>query len=434
MTQPVAMPVEGTAAAGRPPAGIRFAVRTLMRTYLAALRAIERWGRNRVRQAAPGPQRLLLTLTFHAPNWALAHLKPLAASRFCAHITVVATSPLPPIEKVTVVMPPGWLQRVVGRVPARLATYAWLAVRLRPDYIGGFHLLFNGLAAALLARLVGARSMYFCVGGPMEVIGGGIWSENKLFERLRVPDPVVERQLVSTLRRFDLVVTMGERAKETFRSWGVEGRIAVIPGGIDGSTFKPSDRRDIDIIVVARLAPIKRIDLFLSMLRIVADQRPGVRAVVVGDGVMRPALVEMAEQLGLTANVSFVGHQSNVAEWLQRSRLFMLTSDSEGLALSLMEAMICGTVPVVSAVGELSTLVQNAENGYVVESRAPHAFAAPVLELLTSPARLEQCSAAALRTSRTYERSVVSSHWDGVLDSHSDAAEIGCLDPVASDA
>ena len=54
--------------------------------------------------------------------------------------------------------------------------------------------------------------------------------------------------------------------------------------------------------------------------------------------------------------MSFVGHQEDVAAWLSKSRVFVLTSDSEGLSLSMMEAMMCGLPAVVSDVGDLGDL------------------------------------------------------------------------------
>ena len=63
---------------------------------------------------------------------------------------------------------------MVGGTPARLLTFAWLALRERPHVLGGFHLLLNGLVTQLLARLCGARSLYFCGGGPTEVLDGGV--------------------------------------------------------------------------------------------------------------------------------------------------------------------------------------------------------------------------------------------------------------------
>jgi glycosyltransferase involved in cell wall biosynthesis len=151
-------------------------------------------------------------------------------------------------------------------------------------------------------------------------------------------------------------------------------------------------------------------------MREVAAEVPGLRAVVVGDGVLRVSLESMASIFGLGGHVTFTGHQPDVASWLQRSRIFMLTSDSEGLALSLMEAMTCGAVPVVSAVGELPTLVEHGENGYVVSGREPHAFAAPVLQLLKAPEDLERFSSAAVRASRRFELQAVAAEWERAFD------------------
>jgi len=50
-------------------------------------------------------------------------------------------------------------------------------------------------------------------------------------------------------------------------------------------------------------------------------------------------------------------------------------SDSEGLSLSLMEAMMCGLLPVVSHVGDLEDLVKDGINGYLVAERTPQEFA-----------------------------------------------------------
>jgi glycosyltransferase involved in cell wall biosynthesis len=56
--------------------------------------------------------------------------------------------------------------------------------------------------------------------------------------------------------------------------------------------------------------------------------------------------------LGIDRNVRFAGHQNTVEDWLRKSKVFVLTSDSEGLSLSMMEAMMCGLPAIVSDVGE----------------------------------------------------------------------------------
>ena len=180
---------------------------------------------------------MVLTGTFYSTNWIEAHLAPLAAAKACAGVTIVSLKGVPALTKVEVRRPPAWLVRSFGEVPSRLLTFWWVALRTRPCYVGGFHLLMNGLAAALVGRLVGARSIYLCVGGPAEVLGGGVRAENRLFGRMETPDAVVERRLVTAIDAFDLVVTMGTSAARFFRERGVRAPIHVVAGGIDQRRF-----------------------------------------------------------------------------------------------------------------------------------------------------------------------------------------------------
>jgi glycosyltransferase involved in cell wall biosynthesis len=336
---------------------------------------------------------------------------------------MVATSPVPPVEGVEAIYPPTWLRRCIGRVPARLLVFAWVAVRTRPHVIGAFHLLFNGLFASLLARCLGARSMYFCVGGPAEMLSGGIWSENRFFERLPSPDPTVERWLIEAVGTNDLVITMGTRAVEFFRKHGVTTAIHVVPGGIDPKRFDGSGKvATYDAILVGRLARIKRIDLFIRAIDRLSRTRPDVRALIVGDGALAGELKALVVELGLTERVIFAGHQQDVAPWLRQSKVFVLTSDSEGLALSLMEAMMCGLPAVVSDVGDLGDLVADGVNGYLVPSREADAFAARLSTVLSDPSTYSSFASAARDSARRFETAETIRLWDRVLPM--DAAEV----------
>jgi glycosyltransferase involved in cell wall biosynthesis len=362
--------------------------------------------------------RILLTGTFYADNWARAHLLPLANATQCARLCVVSTWPVPTTEKLEVVYPPQWLSRMVNPVSARLLTFFWLGLRMRPHIVGGFHLLLNGLLSVILARLVGARAMYFCVGGPAELLGGGVMSENRVFEKLRVPDPVLERQLLDTVSTFDLVITMGKRAIDFFRQHGVDTEFHVVSGGMDAKRFYGAEQpASIDLVLVARLVTIKRIDLFLAAVRLVCDTLPAAKAVIVGDGPLRATLQAKAEALGIAANVTFVGHQANVEAWLRQARIFVLTSQSEGLALSLMEAMFCGLPAIVPQVGDLSELVEDGVNGYLVADQTPQTFAKHICDLLTNDERYGKFSRAARAAAQRYESEAVTRRWDEVIAS-----------------
>ena len=391
-------------------------LRNLMLLYALSLGVARIVGRRPRSRGRTEGQRILLTGTFYSENWVTAHLRPLAASKNCARVWMVATYPIPSIAKVEVIRPAPWLCRLAGAVPARLMTFAWLSLRRRPDIVGGFHLLVNGLLAALMARLVGARSLYICTGGPSEIIDGGIWAENRIFGKLVTPDPVIERRLIRAVRVFDLVITRGARAVEFFRQHGVRTALHVVTGGIDAKRFAPDDTsRSTDLVIVGRLAAIKRIDVFLRTLALVAEKMPDVSATIVGDGELRQDLERLVGELGLEQRVVFAGHQTDVDSWLKGAKVFVLTSDSEGLALSLIEAMMCGLPAVVSDVGELGDLVENGVNGYLVPRRSPEAFADRICELLQNGDKLAAFSGAARQAALQHETGRVAHRWDEIL-------------------
>lgn len=364
-----------------------------------------------------GRYRIALTGRVFNENWSVAHLLPLAASERCAEVTFVSTYPVPPMPGVKTIYPPAWLVRLIGGSPARLVVFALGVLRHRPDVVGGFHMKVNALAAVTLAPLIGARSMYFCVGGPVEVLDGGIHGEAKTFERMETPDAVVERRLVSAADSADLIVTMGTRAMDFFRQRGVTTRIRVVPGGIDPDEYSPSSSpRPTDVVLVGRLVAVKRIDVFLDAMRIVADQIPHVRAAILGDGSrLHDKLHAQAHALGLDANVIFVGYTKDVAGWLRQSKLFVLTSDSEGLSLALMQAMMSGLPAVVSDVGDLGDLVREGVNGHLVPRRCVQGFADRIVSLLRDDLRLAQFSQAARSAAMSFSTGRTIQRWNHIL-------------------
>lgn len=400
-------------------------LRILLECHWMMMSAAERIGPGK-RDAGEDGCDILLTGTFHSANWILSHLKPLALSRGIRRIRVVTSCPIPPLDKVEVVAPVQWLARLIGVVPARLFTFIYEAVRSRPHAVGGFHLLLNGLTAALTARICGARSIYFCVGGPAEVQGGGILSENRLFEKLRAPDRRIESLLIRAAGRFDLIITMGKGAKEFFRKEGVNAEIHVVSGGIDAVRFPCGGDPPLwDVLFIGRLAPVKRIDLLLRALKIVKGRISGVKALIVGDGQLRGELETLSGTLSLRDSVEFAGYRDDVSAALGRSRIFVLTSKTEGLSLALMEAMAAGLPAVVSDVGDLGDLVRDGGNGYLVRNQTPEAFAESIATLLDSP-DLRECMGREARSAMAgYDMKSVAERWNEILDQWRNGALTG---------
>ncbi len=416
------VPLDMTAPAARPELRTRVRrwimrriVRSFMLVYAGATALAGVVGRRPRALPAEGAD-ILLTGAFYSNNWIHSHLLPLARSERCRRLRVVSTFEIDALPKVELITPPRWLRRIAGDTGARLLTFIGVAIRTRPDIVGGFHLLINGLLAAFVARLVGARSLYFCVGGPAEVLDGGLSSENRLFERLEVPDPVVERRLLHALDRFDWIITMGTRARRFFAERGVRASCHVISGGLNAVRYFPATETPrADFIFVGRLVPIKRVDLFLDAIRQIANTRPGVSAIVVGDGKELPALQAQATRLGIGANVQFVGQRADIERWLRDARVFVMTSDSEGLSLALIEAMLCGLPAVVSDVGDLGDLVDDGVNGFLVQERTGAAFAKKMMEIIGDDVRRAGFARAARSGAERFELSSCVKLWDETL-------------------
>ena len=399
----------------------RHVIRALLGLHWAATRVLRAGRRPRVVDPSHRAH-VLLTGTFHSDAWIGAHLAPLAASPYCAGVVMVAAAPVPSIPNVTAVYPPAWLTRVAGSVGARLATFAWTAIRTRPDVVGGFHLLVNGLVAQLAAAAAGSRSLYFCVGGPTEFAGGGYAGENAYFARLGGSDQIVEAQLLRAALHFDDIVTMGTGAASFFKQRRPSVRVHVIGGAIDPSRFHPGQGDpDFDVIFVGRIVPIKRVDRLIGALALAATDLPSIRAVIVGEGPLRADMERLAGRLGIIDRVTFAGRQDDVGAWLRRARVFMLTSASEGVALSLMEATMCGLPAIVPAVGDLGDIVRTGNNGILVPDATEARLARAVVDLLNGQDEYWHFRQAAIAKSVSYRPEQVTALWTPVLRAQSGA-------------
>jgi L-malate glycosyltransferase len=408
----------------------RFSLRMIMAVYLSMLYILD----HLIPSGKHTPKNgfdILLTGTFYSKNWIDSHLYPLAQSKYCTSVKIVTIFPIEESDKIKVIYPSKLLRKVIGNVPARMLTFLWVGIRCRPAFVGGFHLLLNGLAAALLARLIQARSIYFCVGGPAEVMGGGITSGNRLFEKLKTPNAFIEQQLIKATKYFSIIITMGTKAVTFFQEHSIQSDFQVVSGGIDSKRFSPTDRQpDIDLIMVGRLEPIKRFDIFIKSVAEIKKRNPAVKATIIGDGSLAIELKRLTKDLELEENILFPGAQSNVEEWLRRSKIFMLTSDSEGLSLAVMEAMMCGLPAVVSNVGDLGDLVKDGKNGFLITKRSPLVFSTAVLNLLSSPDRLQAFSKHARKSAMQFSQEEIISRWNTILEKH---AQVNLDNPREND-
>lgn len=153
---------------------------------------------------------------------------------------------------------------------------------------------------------------------------------------------------------------------------------------------------DRTLISVGRLDTGKNPLLLVDGFALLARERPEVKLVVVGDGVLRKEMQVRIERHGIAGRVVFAGLRpaEEVAELLRRSHCFVLTSAYEGMPMSVLEALGCG-IPVVSTrVGEVERIVRPGINGEILSQATPEALSQALERCLERAYPSQACTAA----------------------------------------
>lgn len=158
------------------------------------------------------------------------------------------------------------------------------------------------------------------------------------------------------------------------------------------------------LVCIARLSEQKRIDILLLAIAQLLGKGVPCKCVIVGDGPLREELADYAVALGLTGHVFFEGFQKDTLQYLLAGTAFVLTSDTEGLPLALLEAMACGLPCIVTGVGGNVEAVTDRVHGLVVPAGSADEVAAAVAYLVTHPSeRVEMTKMARARAHKEFD-------------------------------
>jgi glycosyltransferase involved in cell wall biosynthesis len=190
------------------------------------------------------------------------------------------------------------------------------------------------------------------------------------------------------------VVTVSQaNADYIGRTFGVpSSHIRIVPCGVDTERFQPGNTNGLMaetplIVCVARQVAVKNLGLLLDACSLLAKRGTNFRCVLVGDGPCRDELEEKRVRLGLTEVVQMPGaaEQAEVLKWWQRASIGVLTSDNEGMPVSLMEAAACGVPVAATAVGGVPELIADGTTGLLIPPNDANSLAAALERLLSNP-------------------------------------------------
>jgi sugar transferase (PEP-CTERM/EpsH1 system associated) len=184
------------------------------------------------------------------------------------------------------------------------------------------------------------------------------------------------------------VVCVSEDSRELTARYGVSPRkLCTVWNGIDTARFAyhgPSPAGP--VVTVARLSLEKDIATLVRAAALALATNPGFRLEIAGDGPCLPQLKQSAAELGVTEQVRFLGQTEDIPGLLARSSLFVLPSLTEGISLTLLEAMAVGLPVVATAVGGNPEVVRDGETGFLVPPGDAASLAGAMNRLLGQPA------------------------------------------------
>lgn len=264
-----------------------------------------------------------------------------------------------------------------------------LCRRLRPDIV---HL--NSSKAGVLGRVAGAvarvPARVFTVHGWAFKAASGRAASAYLWADRAVRPLTTMVVCVSETER-----QAGLRARACSAGKTVVIRNAVDVDGMPVRAPQTRTSRPLEVVSVGRLAEPKDFETLVTAL---AGLPPGTaRLTILGDGPLRGEIEDLLRRLGVADSVVLAGEVADVRQRLAVADVFVLSSRSEGLPISVLEAMAAGLPVVASDVGGLHEVVVDGATGYLVAPGDATALAGRVAELAADPDLRTMLGAAARR-------------------------------------
>ncbi len=216
--------------------------------------------------------------------------------------------------------------------------------------------------------------------------------------------PPLFRMLYPRLtKRARRVICVSEVVRRSFAEAfpGLADRFVELPNGIRMQDYEklpprhecraqfhlaPGERL---IGTVGRMSPVKNHKLLIEAFARVREKVPDVNLAIIGEGELRSKLADYAADLGVSEYVSLVKETKQIDHFYGAIDVFVLSSDSEGMPLTLLEALASGVPVVATEVGGIPEVVESGKTGYLVPKGSAEFLAKRIVEILQEPAKAQ---------------------------------------------
>ncbi len=225
-------------------------------------------------------------------------------------------------------------------------------------------------------------------------------------------DPSFEPVVTFSINESDGVTAVSESLRDdTYSSFEILSNIEVIPNFIDLNRFHKQPKGQFKLAIcpngekllmhTSNFRKVKRIQDIIQVFAKVQKQLPA-KLLLVGDGPERSGMEALCRDLGVAADVRFLGKLDTIEEALSLADLFFLTSEKESFGLAALEAMAC-EVPVISSnAGGIPEVNIHGETGFVSEIGDIDDMVVNTVKILSDDALHMQMKANALARAKEF--------------------------------
>ncbi len=180
-------------------------------------------------------------------------------------------------------------------------------------------------------------------------------------------------------------------------------------------TFNETNKT-ITFVCVARLAAQKNHKLLLKAFSFVQNELQNTTLLLAGDGELLEDLKKEAKQLNINEHVHFLGNTDNIPEILNQSDIFVLSSNYEGLPMTILEAMGSALPIIATRVGGVPDIVK--ENGVLVEANDYKGLAKAMICLAEDKQLREEMGKKGLEIAKNYDIITIAKQYEELYRRH----------------
>jgi len=287
-----------------------------------------------------------------------------------------------------------------------LAVFFLIPIRIiltRPDYLMAIYNIPYGIFMTLFGQFFKIPVIISLIGDDIHVY------ENK---------PFLWRFFINQWMKCHLITTTGTSTRKLLLKNGLPlDKVIALPNPVDTAKFFPQKiAKKYEIITVSYLIKRKRIDLLLEAITKIKMENGYPKVCIIGDGPDKDHLIKYCNKFGIMENVEFLGHVKNVNDYLHKSKIFLLSSEAEGMPVAVLEAMATGLAVIATNVGDTSDIITDMENGILINPNDSENLLKKIKYLLENPSEIERLGKNALNIRNTNSYNAISSIWDRILE------------------